>query len=370
MKMNKRRILRLGRLALTMIMAVALLGGCSTSASQDTKSEFLAAGTSTSSGYRTTESYSGDFEIDFSVQSKISYRKMDYLYWPYGSDHYDEMNVSVNQTVKAGDVLATFTTGVSDADILEAELAVTQAQSSLSSLTSSYQQQISRCRSQLGSLSGYEYNAVSLEISRLEAQYNSDCCAAVRSIEQAEQNLEELQQRRSSVTLTAPYDGVILSVTQDYRQGDSVNVNDPVVVIGDISSRAVLFTNSSLFGKVPYLSKVTLTDFRTDKQYAGTVVSCSSVTGDAEDNVVVEVDGELGEEDLIGAIRIDGVLLKKEKVVLVESAAVQTEGTSHYVLKLTDRGAVNKTYVDIGGKNGTVTWITEGVEPGETLILS
>ena len=133
---------------------------------------------------------------------------------------------------------------------------------------------------------------------------------------------------------------------------------EPVVVVAEIATRAISFTNSNIYGNVPYMSHVNVIDQRTKKEFTGTVVSCAAVTGAEEDEVWIEIDQELGDEDLIGAVRISGTILKKTDVLLIDSKALKKEGNQYYVLVLQGSSSVSKTYVKVGG-----------LEEGQTLVI-
>ena len=57
-----------------------------------------------------------------------------------------------------------------------------------------------------------------------------------------------------------------------------------------------------------------------------------------------------------------------DDVLLVPNKAVEQEGEDWYVEKLTD-GVLQKRYVEPALNNGQNTWILNGVEEGETLVL-
>ena len=124
------------------LVLLMLLTGCSDGQSADIKSEYMDPGQIAANEYRTTTVKVGDFEINYSVDSRMTYRRARFMYWLHGEDHYQDLLVENEQVVEKGQVLATFEVDVSPADILERELAVTEAQGSLSSLATSYESRI------------------------------------------------------------------------------------------------------------------------------------------------------------------------------------------------------------------------------------
>ena len=99
------------------------------------------------------------------------------------------------------------------------------------------------------------------------------------------------------------------------------------------------------------------------------MVSCRTVTGSEDDDVWVTVDQPLAGDELLGAVRISGTILKKTGVLLIDAKALKQEGNQYYVLVLKGTSVISKTYVKVGGQNGGTVWISEGLEEGQTLVI-
>ena len=357
------------RIFLFFLVLCILLGGCSSAKDSDIRSEYMDPGAIAQNEYRTTTVTRGDFEITYQIDSKMTYRHARFMYWEHSDDHYGELLVANEDIVKKGQVLATFDVNVSEADLLERELAVMEAQASLSSAQSSYESRISAKQASLAGLEGAAYDIAAKELEQLRAQYSEAVASGWYRINVAQAAYDRLKKRQNENSLVAPFDGIVMYVSRRYRSGDNVSTGEPVVVVAEISTRAISFTNTNIYGNVPYMSHVNVTDQRTKKEFTGTVVSCAAVTGAAEDEVWIEIDQELSLEDLIGAVRINGTILKKSGVLLIDAKALKKEGNRYYVLVLQGSSAVSKTYVKVGGQNASSVWITEGLEEGQVLVI-
>lgn len=364
MKRNKTHLL----LLLLLALCLSLFSGCQKSSEGASTAEYLTGSASAASSYRLVESYLGDFSLDFSIDGQMMPMVLDYLYWEHSGDKYEKVLVDEYNYVKAGDVLATFEIGISEADVLEKELAVVAAEAALTEVESRFAVSLASARSAVSGQSGYGYTLASLELQQVESQYAQSLAAANHRLEGAKRDLEELKKRREENSLIAPFDGIVGYALRYYTPGNYVNPDNPIVVLGDMSKRMVTMVNKSPYGSVPYGAKVTLEDLRNQKTYTGTVISCKEVSGRAEDEVVVEVDEKVGADELTGAIRVRGSLIHKENVVLIDKAALKEEGTNYYV-RILREGVVRKTYVSVGGINGSVAWITGGLSEGETLVI-
>jgi multidrug efflux pump subunit AcrA (membrane-fusion protein) len=367
MGVNKKR-------ALSCALAAAMLltaGGCAQVAEQQSTAQYIELGSITGSGYRTAEAYTGDFEVPFSTNAQITCLKQERLYWENSEDRYGDLMVQEGQEVKKGDVLATFeVTSVSDADILERELAIQNAETSLAKVHTRYQEAIESKQESLKTLTSYEYQIAELELEKLKSEYAQQVAETERQAETLRKSLQELRERKEGGRMIAPFDGRVQSVSRSFQKGNKVVAYETLIVLEDTSSRAICFVNNSAFGTVPYLSKVELYDKWAKKSYTGTVVSCAHVTGQKMDEVVVQPDDAgIMLADSVGFLEVTGNLIRKSDVILVDSKAVKKEGTSYYVFVLGENNSMQKVYISVGGENAGVTWVTEGLEPGQTVVL-
>lgn len=354
---------------LTLLLVVCLLlTGCQSQESVDIKSEYLDTAALSEDSYKTTQAYLGDFSIDFSIDTRMSFLGGREIYWEYSGDHFGELKVENNQAVKKGDVLMTVEVGVSEADVLMRELAVSEATAALAQVDTSYGNQINQKSASMTGLSGDELSIAEYELMALQNDYYGRRQAALYRLSQATKALEELTEHQEKTQVTAPYDGVIVYITRAFRTGDEIPTNSPILGIAALSSQAVILENLNKSYNIPYLQTVTLTDMRDQKQYTGTVVTSADVSDDESDTVVILPDIPEGSDALAGAVRVTGKLLSVTNVVLIDSRAVRQEGTKRYVLVLQNK-SVSKVYVSVGGSNVTTTWITEGLQGGETVVL-
>ena len=363
---NKRNQILAGILALTLLAA----SGCTSGQSGESTAEYIEPGKVTGSGYKTAQVYEGDFNVAYTSEAMIDYSNKQQLRWDNAEDRYGELLIQSGQTVKKGDVLATFeVTSVSDADILERQLALQEAQTSLNQITQSYENSMAKKRESMEKLTGREYEIASLELQKLQSEYAQRTEEARYQVEKAQKLLTELEEKKADNQLLAPFDGRISYVSRSFQKGNKVDAYTTILEIEDLSSQIITFTNESRDGYVRYLSKVTLTDRLTDKEYEGTVVSCGSVTGSDRDTVIVELDEPVSEEWESRFMKADGFIMQKKQVTLVSSDAVKTEGNSSYVYVLAESNAAYKTYVTIGGISGGIAWVLDGLTPGQTVIL-
>lgn len=364
---NKRKKVLACSMALLMM---AGLSGCTTLAESESTAEFMQSGKVTDSGYKTTQVYEGSFDIPYETDASVVYTKSESLYWESSQDRYGELLVSAGDMVKKGDVLATFeVSSIGESDILERTVAVQEAQASLNRTIKSYDTLIAAQKESMENLEDYDYQIAELELKKLESEYEQRVTEGERYVAQAQTALNELQERKGNNELLAPFDGRISWVGRDFQKGNKVKVGLPIVEIEDLNSQMLQFRNKNYKGTVPYLSTVNLVDRVSGEEYVGTVVSCGNVTGFTEDDVLVELDTELPEGKDSVYFKATGYIAQKTKVILVDSKAVKTAGTESYVHVLNENNATYRAYVTVGDTVGGVTWIIDGIEPGQTVII-
>lgn len=356
----------------TMMLGIA---GCSTSLEHSSSSEYLkpedAVNIAKTSGFETTEVIEGSFELTYQTDAYVTYTQMQSLHWENSQDRYEEILVSVGDTVKKGDVIATFEGSSSmEADVLERTLAVEEAQTALNKTIKNYENSIANKEKSLETLTGYDYQIADLELQKLESEYAQRLAESEYQIAKLQESLSEQVDKKNNRQLLAPFDGRIEMVSREFVKGNKVNTGSPIVIISDLDSQAMAFRNSNNADDVSYLSEVTLKDRVTGDVYTGKIVSCPNVTGKSGGDVIIELDEELpeGREDVY--FKVDGCILQKDSVVMVNQKALEKEGNSYYVYVLNENGARYKTYVTIGktDTNGNTT-IIEGLLPGQQVVV-
>ncbi len=320
--------------------------------------------------YETTEVYQGDFTVDYQTEACVTYTLSRNLYWSNSQDTYGELLVSNGDIVKKGDVLATFQSSQDDEiEVAEASLAVQEAEASLSQIMQTYESLISAKERSLDTLKGEEYEKASLELEKIDYEYRQRIVDGEYRLAQLQARLNEIMDEHEQKQLLAPYDGKITMVSRAFKPGELVDVNITILQICDLNSRVLAFKNNSFANEIKYLSEVTLTDPYTMETYTGTIVSCPQVTGSAGSDIIVKVNEELPEDKDDVDFKVNGTILSQENVILVESDAIRKEGQRTCAYILSDNNAKYKVEVTIGKEYDGVTWILEGLLPGQIVTV-
>ena len=208
------------------------------------------------------------------------------------------------------------------------------------------------------------------------------------SIAETKLALNTAQTNLGYTKITAPLDGIIVSVPVKTGQTVNAAMNTPTIVqIADLSKMEILIEISEGdIGNIKTGARVTYTVLSNpDNVYETTLDSIdpgltlltngeyTEVVGSSE---AIYYYGRLVVPNADGALRIG---MTTQNVIYVDSAenaltlpvlAVKNDRGRDYVDVLTETGEVQKRYVATGLSDGVETVVTDGVEEGENVIIA
>lgn len=208
------------------------------------------------------------------------------------------------------------------------------------------------------------------------------------SIAETKLALNTAQTNLGYTKITAPLDGIVVSVPVKTGQTVNANMNTPTIVqIADLSKMEILIEISEGdIGNIKTGARVTYTVLSNpDNVYETTLDSIDpgltlltngeygEVVGSSE---AIYYYGRLVVPNGDGALRIG---MTTQNVIYVDAAenaltlpvlAVKNDNGRDYVDVLTAAGEVQKRYVATGLSDGVETVVTDGVEEGENVIIA
>ena len=190
----------------------------------------------------------------------------------------------------------------------------------------------------------------------------------------AEQALGEAQKQLDRTTLTAPFDGIIVSV--DIDEGDTVSVATSIIHLIDLSSmelkagvdeidiasvklnqRALIsvdaFPDLQLEGEVSSISLMPTVE-------AGLVIYDVTISFNVPEDVVLRV-GMSATADII--------INERSNVLLVPNKAIKKDSEGNSVVKIMVDEQIQERPVVIGISDGYQTEIVSGLDEGETVVI-
>lgn len=183
-------------------------------------------------------------------------------------------------------------------------------------------------------------------------------------------SLEKLQKKESGNRITAPFDGVIIGIT-DAVYGDAIQTSKYYIAVGDpgVKYARCDYCNASFLN-----SAEKILFWKDGKEYeAENMPRPDKYYMELKNNnetaysefLITDPDNELSMGDY-GKIKV--VMKEKKDVLLIPQIALITAGGETYVYRDED-GSHVKTPVQVGNRDGLRVEITEGLQEGDVIYV-
>jgi len=216
----------------------------------------------------------------------------------------------------------------------------------------------------------WEESRAALEEARARASFlEEDVPVRVASLEL---RIRELQDQMAAAVITAPVDGTVYRT--EVKKGAMVRVGDPILRLADLSRLRVRTNIDQVdLGKVRKGQSVKfLSNAYPGRSWMGRITEIIPNVAMKENRAVAEALAEVTApvEGLVPGMTVDAEIVVEQagEVLQVPADAVFDEGHGPFVYKL-DRGHVRKTPVRIGLSSLTAAEVTEGLEPGDVVVV-
>ena len=198
--------------------------------------------------------------------------------------------------------------------------------------------------------------------------------AADLQLEAAEQALEEAQRQLDMVTITAPFDGAVVSV--DVNEGDTVSAATPTVYLIDLSSielKAGIDEIDIPSVKLNQRAVISL-DALPDLQLEGEVSSISLMptvqAGLVIYDVTISFDVAEDSDLRVGmSATVDIIINERSNVLLVPDRAIKQDSQGNPVVMVMVGEQTRERPIVIGISDGFETEIVSGLDEGETVVI-
>lgn len=288
-----------------------------------------------------------------------------------------QLNVSVGDSVKKGDVLAQFDTKELNKDITVAQTTYNNAKELYNNkLQSAWDKLDDEKRRYAGGYaegtSEWQYvydDAINWDVKVQAAQSEYDNVRLNDTTISSKSQLDDLIQKRKDATLVAPMDGIITNINGSVGN----TTNGVVIVIQDLDS---IIINASIPGydviKLSNGLDVTINLNDVEGDYYGTITTVSPITnanGDFDLSVAVSGDTSNLRFGMDATIRI--VIDKKENIFVVSQDAIVEKDGKYFIVAYdkskeedsqkteieVELGMENDFYVEVSGND-----LSEGLE--------
>lgn len=312
------------------------------------------------------------FERAYSEQASEYYPHTHVLRFEGDTARFGEYLVNRKDEVKAGDVLATFELDVDEVGMAAKRQELRRAQESYASQTLEKQEAI---QEQLEALTlvqdPFEREIMTLRIQRAQIALEQYCSEQERLIEGLEQEIAEMEEKYSQTALIAPFDGVVTSLI--YKQeGEHLTRNEELITLYRTDDMMLRISNTSNHFRYGMQVEVAVGPAKSRTILTGRIVAADDLLPQSQRSgyAYIELDPFQGEYPTRGITpSVSGATYYVDGVYLLPRRAVELESGKYYVSKLSPDGVVQKRYVTVAMQGITETWILQGIEEGETIII-
>ena len=295
----------------------------------------------------------------------ILYTKEENLSWEKDNARFEEVFVRKNQTVKAGDVLMSFSVTVSEAELAALRLRLQRAKEDMESGIASREQEIQEKVDDARYVGYHQGEIAKLQIEKLRVEYERFLYQMQQEISQLEEQIAEIEAEKENNVLRAPFDGIVSKVT-DWVYGGKVPVGQTLITI--YSPDAFLLRcpqNPELLYNMP----VTVETNTSTEPLSGTIISAANILPSSVNSggVMIRLDTEISAQEFGRTIRVNAQTRVMQNVLTVDSRAIRREAGKSYVYVL-DGDMPRKRYVEVWADSGETAWILDGLSEGMLVI--
>lgn len=345
--------------------ALLLLTGCAAQTEQAGQTILTGAVADKAKSYETYEVQAGDVVKSGSLTLSVVYMQQQKLYAPEDGLELQEILVDRKQQLAAGEAIATFSRSSSQAEVAAAELNLARALEARQTQLDSLGQALDNASAGAGSTDG------DLRLELAQISYDRAVYTWQQQINSLSDAVEKARAAFDTVTLYAPYDCVIDSITYLYDE-QKVDTTTVIAEISRLSSMAL--TGETSTNNFQYGNRIEVEYGKKDarKTTSGRVVSTSTLLGEDAQKVWVVLDEPISADELVKPTA-KAEILQISGALTIPRAAVESENGTAYVQILVD-GVAHKRYIIRGINVGTASEsqvvVLSGLEAGQLVIIN
>ncbi|MBQ6550747.1 MAG: HlyD family efflux transporter periplasmic adaptor subunit [Lachnospiraceae bacterium] len=329
--------------------------------------------------YKTEEIGYGTFAKTETTSGVPYYPNVTYVLYDGLRALYVETLVEFGEFVEAGQELLKVEVEKDEAAIREMELKLSRARTTYEAGLKERRTEISNLNLDRNSLTdSYAIQKANLTIERREVALQQYIAQTEREIARQEEELTKLREDNAVTYVTAPIGGKITDLKY-FQNGDYVNPGDTLFRITDTS----VFYVSAESSTFHYGTDVTVKASVRGNEYSlpgKVVVSAADIKGVNKNNVLIRVEIPKELENLVEAfsgnqymalrLSVNAETSRVAEVLLLPLDAKETSGQEVYVSLLDENNNVHRRPVIIAYSNRYYSWILEGLQEGDVVILN
>lgn len=349
---------------LALALCAFLLSGCAQEAPAETV-EFI---TVPEKEYKTTTVVRGPIDITLEENASLVYVHTKTLEYEYDDAILKEsVSFAEGDVIKKGDVLATFTFEVSDAELQRMELDYIEDCATAEDKIASYESRIAQYAA-AAAAGGIEGRIAALQKEKAENELIIYRETTYRQLLQQLNELEAYREKFTEKTLVAPEDGVVtgkVSVTAETVCSKGAHFltyapEDTVYLRLESAQEAFLLMATP---------GMTVTVSRGTQETEGTIVASPTGIDDNLDNNYIYIQApNLSELGSRSYYNIDFTILSLDNMLLLDERALRSDENGYYVMVLQDGVAVRQEVI-WALEGADMVCILDGLTEGQQVII-
>lgn len=354
------------KLPALLLLCSLLLTGCAEQAPV-TPTEFFP--TKADISYKTAPVIRGPFKLSLRYNGNFVYPLPQTLICEYANAILTESVVfPENSTFQKGDVIATFTFDVSQAELERMELEYYQANLSAANQIETYENRIQQY-TRAAAAGGVDGQIAALQLERTKNELSLYKERTYASLIKQNEELEAYRDLFTPKTLIAPEDGIVINAVS-LNAGTVLKEDSVVLTYTTGSPRLLRLNNPSQEFMLLATPGISISISRGNNTALGTIVASPAGIADTLNNQYIYVDSPtLDQLEYRSYYNTECTILQLYDMLLVDSSAVHYDGTSAYVMLL-ENGQAVKQEILCGLEDNGMVCVLDGLEQGQLVITN
>lgn len=311
----------------------------------------------------------GTYDRTYSASCREYYPYTYKLRFETSGAKFKEYLVKRNQTVKKGDPLAVFTLDGDEVALSTQRLSLEREREALKTRKEEYQERIDEMvDTLLVTNERYAREMLSLKIAYEEVARDKYVYQQEAKIADLEEAVAELEEENSGNVLVAPADGVVTNLNY-IREGDRVSTSEVLITLYREEGLLYRVDNTTDYFRYGMDVTVEVGPGKNRTTLTGKVVAADTLVPSSRrtNHAFIRLDPyDLETRMNNPTAKVATIYL--ENVIVVPRQAVELEAGKYYVTKYVE-GTLQKRYVQYVINNPANSWLLQGLEAGETIII-
>lgn len=349
-----------------LLLAAMMLSACSQAEAPIASPEISA---SAEASYKTVTVSRGTFSQIESCKGSFVYPDSKTIYCEYpNAILMNPINIRENSEIKAGELLATFTFGVSKAELSRLELAYSETVRAMNKQLAAYQATINAL-AQTALLDTPEGKLAAMQKQQTELDMQNYRIGVEQNLVKQGKALQDYRELFSEKTVIIPEDGKVMWSVEMTK--DQVLAKDAPILTYYTEETRYLKVNSAsedFYEMAVPGTKVTIAD--NNNQIEGYVISAPAGIDEISKNRDVYIASEHFDElNSRSAYSVSCVVLELENMLLLDKKAIKKDGDIQYVYVI-ENGSPIRRNVFCGLEEEGIVCILDGLTEGQQVVIS